>query len=92
VGGCVENNLLKVLPEKAFRGSEINNELTAGFTFMGTFENLSIFSSAEAKAKGLPEISAPVLSAPNSLVRDIAILMIKDAIGAAIKAMTMKAG
>ena len=63
MGGCVENNLLKLLPEKALSGSEINNWLTAGLTFIGTFENFSIFSRADAKAKGLPEISAPVLSA-----------------------------
>jgi hypothetical protein len=40
----------------------------------------------------LPEISAPVLSAPNSLVLEIAILIINEAIGAAIIAITITAG
>ena len=61
-------------------------------TSIGTFAYLSIFSNADAKAKGFPEISAPVLSAPNSLVLEIAILMIIEATGAAIIAMTITAG
>ena len=55
---------------------------------MGSFEYASIFSSAEASASGFPEISDPVLSAPNSRVLDIAIRIITDANGAAIKAVS----
>ena len=54
---------------------------------MGSFEYASIFSSAEASASGFPAISDPVLSAPNSRVHNIAIRIIIDANGAAIKAI-----
>src|SRR4029077_4742308 len=80
VGGCVENNLRKLVPENGFMMYmwDIEGEASSGICI----PTVSSFSSALIIGCAVPSVRADVASALNSRVLEIAIRINPAAIGA----------